>query len=445
VSDGTVTVKVDGAIVTKVSGDSLDALVDGPHTVHVEATDVAGNTGYAEVALTVQAPPVLTVNSVTTPTSTSSQTISGTKSPDAVLTVTAAATATIGTISYPTTTSWSCTISGLAEGTNNITVIATDPGGETTTAAVSITYYVLSISNVTVSTNTINTAASESASLFFTLSGPATATFKIIPEKDGSSGTPIYQATQTCSSSGAYMFTWDGKDNVGNIVSDEAYLYIIEAVAADSEKTVSYNPAAPTATVNISCTQGASYDPYRNKPLEINYTLAQPARAKLAIKNATQLAVPLNNVPYYTGNYRYEWAGRDDQDNLMPYGATASCSATPLGENVIITTGDTPQITSVKADPYEINLSYGEFTRIQYTLSRNATVTLTLTSPLNTVYTLKSEPQTAGAHEVKWPDPATNAGNQFAVSEEGIYTITIQAVTTSGRSYVAIGVLKTQY
>jgi hypothetical protein len=55
VSDGTVTVKVDGIIVSKVSGNRLATLPNGSHTVRVEARDAAGNTGFAEVTFTVAA------------------------------------------------------------------------------------------------------------------------------------------------------------------------------------------------------------------------------------------------------------------------------------------------------------------------------------------------------------------------------------------------------
>lgn len=61
-SEGTVVVKVDDTAVTKVSGDTLAALLDGPHTVRVEATDVAGNTGSAQVTFTVDTtPPTVTI------------------------------------------------------------------------------------------------------------------------------------------------------------------------------------------------------------------------------------------------------------------------------------------------------------------------------------------------------------------------------------------------
>ena len=242
-SHGTVTVKLDGTVVNKVSGDTLGPFADGPHTIRVESVNDAGLTGYAEVTYTVQALPMVTINPVTTPTNVSSQTISGARSLEAVVAVAVATTAVAGTVTYPTATTWSCAVTNLAQGINNITVTATGPDAQTVTAGTSIWYYVLSISNVAASTNTINTFASESATVFFTLNGPATATFSVIPEKSGPSGTPVYQATQTCSAAGAYLFTWNGRNSAGQGVPDEAYLYILETT--DGVTTALYSPARP--------------------------------------------------------------------------------------------------------------------------------------------------------------------------------------------------------
>lgn len=53
VSDGTATVRVDDAVVSKKSGDKLDPLTKGTHTVSVEATDSVGNKGSAQSTFTV--------------------------------------------------------------------------------------------------------------------------------------------------------------------------------------------------------------------------------------------------------------------------------------------------------------------------------------------------------------------------------------------------------
>jgi alpha-tubulin suppressor-like RCC1 family protein len=59
VSDGTVVVKLDGVAVSKVSGNTLDAIADGTHTVRVESTDAAGNTGSSQVTFTIDSMPPL--------------------------------------------------------------------------------------------------------------------------------------------------------------------------------------------------------------------------------------------------------------------------------------------------------------------------------------------------------------------------------------------------
>jgi hypothetical protein len=53
VSTGTTVVKVDGSVVGKASGDTLDNLADGPHVVRVEATNAAGHLGFAESSFTI--------------------------------------------------------------------------------------------------------------------------------------------------------------------------------------------------------------------------------------------------------------------------------------------------------------------------------------------------------------------------------------------------------
>ncbi len=53
VSDGNIVVMLDGSIVSKNAGTILDSLDNGPHTIRVESTDTAGNTGFAEASFMV--------------------------------------------------------------------------------------------------------------------------------------------------------------------------------------------------------------------------------------------------------------------------------------------------------------------------------------------------------------------------------------------------------
>jgi len=65
VSDGTVVVKVDDVVVNKVSGNTLDTLSSGTHTVRVEAIDAAGNLGFASVTFTINRPPAFNPTTIT--------------------------------------------------------------------------------------------------------------------------------------------------------------------------------------------------------------------------------------------------------------------------------------------------------------------------------------------------------------------------------------------
>jgi hypothetical protein len=135
-----VLVKVDGNAVSKVSGDHLDALASGPtHTVRVEATDAAGNTGYAQVVFAVDAtPPNFSINPLSSPVSYNTATISGTMDIGTTITATVNTTASVGPVSYPTSTTWRCTISGIVSGANIVTVKAADSAGNTASAVITL-------------------------------------------------------------------------------------------------------------------------------------------------------------------------------------------------------------------------------------------------------------------------------------------------------------------
>ncbi|HUJ17087.1 MAG TPA: chitobiase/beta-hexosaminidase C-terminal domain-containing protein [Nitrospirota bacterium] len=338
-------------------------------------------------------------------------------------------------------------------GTHTVRVEATDAAGNVGSAEVSFTIDPISsgqgsylFSDVAISSNTLNTAASEQSSIFFTINGPSTVALKIIPEKLGPNGAPVYEMSQVCPAAGPYLFTWDGHDGQGNIVPDEAYLYVL--VASDGSNTVLYNPPVPTGTGNISCSQGEGYDPYRNEPLTVSYSVSQPARVNLSINWSGSVFKVLTGVPRAANSYSFDWNGRSPEGRILAGGtATAVCEvASLLGENVIIASGNTPFVSQLKTDPYGIQLSYGEFTRISYALSRDANISIQLISPWGSaVNILNGELQSAGVHIVQWNgiDPSDASGKKLQVLTEGDYTVSVQAVNLeTGASSNAKGVLK---
>jgi hypothetical protein len=112
----------------------LSNLPDATHTVVVLGKDVGGNQQPATLPTTgiwtVKAiPPVLTLNAVSSPTGGTSQTIGGTVELGSVPSVSVDTSAKVGPVrTVPGTgiSTWSCDITGLAGGANNVTVVALD-------------------------------------------------------------------------------------------------------------------------------------------------------------------------------------------------------------------------------------------------------------------------------------------------------------------------------
>ncbi|KAF0219661.1 MAG: Parallel beta-helix repeat, partial [Geobacteraceae bacterium] len=302
----------------------------------------------------------------------------------------------------------------------------------------------LILSNISASRNTLNTNASESSTISFAINGPAIVTLKIVPEKLGPTGAPVYQASFNCLAAGPYSFFWDGKDATGKVVPDEAYLYILEA--SDGTRIDSYNPPVPSGPGSVTCSQD-TYNPYKNDPLTVSYTLPQPARINISISWGSQNFKIMDAIPHITGTYSVDWDGRNPSNKILESGAGASCTvASLIRENHIITTGDTPKVTLVKTDPYQMHLAYGQFTRIKYTIAKDAVVTVKLVSPSGAAFVLvNSLNQTAGTYEFEWTaaDLTDTAGKLLLLSEEGDYMVSVQAVNpTTGSSSVTKGNLR---
>jgi flagellar hook assembly protein FlgD len=155
----------------------------------------------------------------------------------------------------------------------------------------------------------------------------------------------------------------------------------------------------------------------------------------------------MSAVPHVAGSYTFDWDGRDPNGKILADGGVAQCAvASLLRENHIITSGDAPRVSLVKTDPYQMDFSYGQFTRIKYNLSSDAAVTLKLIPPSGTTVTLiDNQIQAAGAHEFEWNgiDTTDTTGKNFITSGEGDYTVTIQAVNpATGTSAIVRGSLK---
>ncbi|MBI5656321.1 MAG: SMP-30/gluconolactonase/LRE family protein [Geobacter sp.] len=114
-------------------------------------------------------PPVVTVvprPGTSTVTNVSSITLTGTVNETATITVTANTAAVIGPVTFPTATTWNCTVSGLASSANIISVKGTDlAGNQSATESLTVTY------SPTAPALTVNAVTSPTRNTSLTLSG----------------------------------------------------------------------------------------------------------------------------------------------------------------------------------------------------------------------------------------------------------------------------------
>ena len=243
----------------------LTNLTEGNNSISVTAQDAAGNQSAAAtdgIFLNTAPPPSQpTINTVSSPTTVNSQTISGTKSTDATSIIVTCTTSTVGTVSYPTNTSWSCQLTSLTEGVNSITAIAQNStGGQSTPATTSI----LLDTTAPAGTITINSGAQNTNSPFVTLNLSATDSGSGLSQmRFSNDGTNWSTAEAYATSKSWTLATGDGtktvyakfKDVVGNWSNPVSHTIILDTVAPVIAITSPANNfVATTQTIDVSGT-----------------------------------------------------------------------------------------------------------------------------------------------------------------------------------------------
>lgn len=320
------------------------------------------------------------------------------------------------------------------------------------------------INNVSSTTNTINAVATETSTVNFSLDRPADVVVRIVPERSNLKAPGDISAEADAVRTfnlgslvaGAHSVVWDGKDDSANYVPDEAYIYTIEASAVGGQfaKFNRYASLAPKTevfplTVVIPEEDVATYNPYKNDFISSQFTLQKgPGRWSLKLygTDVNGLSFDLrpqdgiiaepNEVQTMFWDGRNEkgeivlanqvnyWSGGPSDPSL---GINDGHIFTSLKTNYIRVVGGIPSLPGVKikSDPYLVHLSYGQFTRIQYTLDASAIVTITVKDPVTGIETiiLDNDSQSAGDHQHEWDG---KIGDQLTASE-GHYTFTVTA------------------
>ncbi|HEY2092416.1 MAG TPA: FlgD immunoglobulin-like domain containing protein [Thermoanaerobaculia bacterium] len=148
-------------------------------------------------------------------------------------------------------------------------------------------------------------------------------------------------------SGGTYRAKWDGKDDDGRVVADEAYSFKVDFTS--SGRTSTWFPAAKTTSAMT--TVSANY--YDRASGILSYTLATPSRVHIQAGTSRTtragkaegpvLRTIVNREPRVAGAVIEQWDGKDESGTIyvpeLPDFVVA-IATTPLPEGSVIATGN---------------------------------------------------------------------------------------------------------
>lgn len=199
------------------------------------------------------------------------------------------------------------------------------------------------IRSVRVDRQSLNVAAGETVTITVHCSGSGHISILVV-DRDGF---PVRTLANDQSANGSFAVGWDGRDDNGRLVADEAYSLKIRWNGAG--KTATYFPA-DTSQEMTSIPPRA----YSRRTATLTYTLPKPSRVHIqagttSINPATKKAAGpvmktiVNREPRTGGTIAEQWNGFDESGSVflpdLPDFVVAIAAA-PLPDNAIITFGN---------------------------------------------------------------------------------------------------------
>jgi sugar lactone lactonase YvrE len=211
----------------------ISNLAIGENIITFIASDAAGNQTRRMVIINYkQLATGLAINPVTTPTASFSQEITGTMETGATISLMTNTSAVAGTVTYPSPTSWSSTVSELVPGDNTITITASKPGNDNAVASVIIS---LDVTPPSLTTSLVSTNRTVSSRLL-------TVTGLTDPDIDS----VTVNETVVPAISGFFstvLLLEPGVNTIDISVSDRLGNYSLES------RSITYDPSAPAIAI----------------------------------------------------------------------------------------------------------------------------------------------------------------------------------------------------
>ncbi|WP_444944680.1 right-handed parallel beta-helix repeat-containing protein [Microbulbifer sp. ZKSA006] len=355
------------------------------------------------------------------------------------------------------------TVEAPASGNYQIRLVTTDRAGNITTITRTVTLDLLSITNVSRNQTTVNPVADESLVISFDLSASATVTLDI---KDEQTEELVRSMVETFDSAGSYSLSWDGKDDEGNYVPEEAYTYFLTAVSGSVEGVYGIEDGGSAVDVLLG-TMDTTMNAVQNDFMKTEVTPTENVRVYMEVTpDGGDTHIVYDNVPMEAGTHYMTWDGRT-ADGVLTTGSFYTYVPEPeiLPTNVVIIDGIKPSISGtldapnieVKSDPYLMYHSYDQISKVAYLLDQDSYVTFKLLPPdigdptdAGAITLIDNQLQVANdsdgaiaTHEVEWKGYDESDGNAIMVSDEGVFSFWIQAISaTTGASTTYYGALQ---
>jgi PKD repeat protein len=293
-------------------------------------------------------------------------------------------------------------------------------------------------------TTLFNPVDGEVATITTTLSTDATMSLTII---DIYGDVVRNLLADTVRTAGTYQDAWDGRDDLGNMVRDGVYYYIINYEAGDEQdvldlrENASYNEATPYRS------WPGTFDPFSERLPVSTYTISKPAEVSFYYwtrdySHSGSSIKPVRTIllrePQRQGTHSVIWDGVDDMGVTVPTGRQYRITlwVYDLADNAIIVTGNRPVITGVDAEPNYFSPAYNpyaqpanEYTLVSFNLSKQANLQVTIRNSDGVVVNSFSvDDKPAGENSIIWDGKDFNQ----ELVKDGAYTIQLTAIDAIG-------------
>lgn len=344
-------------------------------------------------------------------------------------------------------------------GDKTLRLTVTDVAGNSSVDLAQVTLEHVSITNVSYSPTEITPALGETVAVNFTIGRPATVYLRFYTEIENRGGSPpptlIAEVVGNYAAAGSYTLTWDGKDNAGNNVPDEAYrfeIYVEDALGSNIYFIPSpfIGAGVPTrvsfgkATAAFQTLNNSNY--HRNEYVKIEAVVTDGPVRVFTNTGATAsygVADGGKNVTdiFDNGTHILLWDGRTAIGRMIDTTAYLSNGylVFDFAPNSVRVKGNSPRLLGtqaypdieVKADPYLVTHSYDQVSQVEFTVSMDSDVTVTLIPPCYT------RDATCISADVSSPGAVVLVDNAPMTSSDGAGGLQIQSFEWRGYDFEA--------